>query len=622
MTAARSLALALVLSLGCSRGDRSSAKTASSTRDDVTVGKNVQVSAANANYSHAEVMIDADPNDANRLIACAMVSQPRVNQGWHVSERTITYISHDGGSTWQPTMEYTGPKDYPVVPPTENTPYSGDPSCTFGPNGTAYSAAILPGQKMPIGVRRSLDGGKTWGEMQTIRQVGDRAWLTVDRTAGKFKGRVYLAGGDGIAISDTGGTYYQGGSRHVKTIDEDVKTYSDNSSGVVLSDGTYVDLMWQPVNQMGPSAPFRMNHSIILSSDGGKTFTEPMRAVSGALTCPHEVGADVSTIAADANPRSLFHDRIYVTWSHYDRRRCAVFITHTYDRGKTWSSPIQVNDDRPNGIGGPNDFMGTVAVNKDGTVGVMWYDRRDTPDKRGYTVRFAYSLDGGDTFSPSVQVSEGVASWAADKRFTLHNANRGRYAPNDHRLELGSFDFGAGNNAGMAADANGVFRPVWIDNRTGVMQAWTAPVSVKGNTVVNGDSTVATFRDVSNVVRVDIVDIVYDGKRGEVTANAYLTNTSKDAIKGPIKVRAIAVKSDAGEIRVENADNGVEKNGAVWDFTEQLEEGGLPPGKQTSKPKRLVFSVRDVIPFWDPLTGDFGWYPAYVHLVTRVLAAP
>jgi hypothetical protein len=36
-----------------------------------------------------------------------------------------------------------------------------------------------------------------------------------------------------------------------------------------------------------------------------------------------------------------------------------------------------------------------------------------------------------------------------------------------------------GDTAGLAADAAGAFRAVWVDNRTGVPQVWTASVTVR-----------------------------------------------------------------------------------------------------------------------------------------------
>jgi hypothetical protein len=35
-----------------------------------------------------------------------------------------------------------------------------------------------------------------------------------------------------------------------------------------------------------------------------------------------------------------------------------------------------------------------------------------------------------------------------------------------------------GDTAGLCADADGVFHPLWIDNRTGERQVWTATFRV------------------------------------------------------------------------------------------------------------------------------------------------
>jgi hypothetical protein len=89
-------------------------------------------------------------------------------------------------------------------------------------------------------------------------------------------------------------------------------------------------------------------------------------------------------------------------------------------------------------------------------VGVCWYDRRDNPDNLGYYVRFRASVDGGRTWLPSVRVSTAAQVSSEDTRKN------------------------SGDTAGLAADADGVFHPVWIDNRTGIPQMWTATVKVRG----------------------------------------------------------------------------------------------------------------------------------------------
>jgi hypothetical protein len=152
--------------------------------------------------------------------------------------------------------------------------------------------------------------------------------------------------------------------------------------------------------------------------------------------------------------------RAYAVWpeARFDRRT-QIFIASSDDGGRSWTAPRLVSDDEPSSSNPrSNNFMPAVAVNGGGVVGVSWYDRRDNPDNLGYWPRFSASLDGGATFLASVRVSTSP-NLVLDSKETRLNS---------------------GDTAGLAADAAGVFHPVWIDNRTGVHQVWTAPVSVRG----------------------------------------------------------------------------------------------------------------------------------------------
>src|SRR5262249_2643549 len=142
-----------------------------------------------------------------------------------------------------------------------------------------------------------------------------------------------------------------------------------------------------------------------------------------------------------------------------DRSAHRIFFASSSDNGRSWTAPRVVDDDGAPGpvAGRANHFMPALAVNRSGVVGVSWYDRRDNPDNLGYWVRFSASLDGGATWLPSARVSTS-ANVVAD---------------NEARLN-------GGDTSGLAADASGVFHPVWVDNRTGVPQVWTAPVAVRG----------------------------------------------------------------------------------------------------------------------------------------------
>lgn len=133
-------------------------------------------------------------------------------------------------------------------------------------------------------------------------------------------------------------------------------------------------------------------------------------------------------------------------------------LAYSDDYGATWSRARVVTDNPPTDT--TDQFMPTLAVNVDGTVALLWYDRRDNPDNLSYYPRIAASLDGGASWLPSVRVS--TAPYAAGPV-----SQRSAFAGN------------GGDTAGLATTADGTFFPVWIDDRTGVPQVWTAPVTVQ-----------------------------------------------------------------------------------------------------------------------------------------------
>jgi len=101
-----------------------------------------------------------------------------------------------------------------------------------------------------------------------------------------------------------------------------------------------------------------------------------------------------------------------------------ILLAYSVDQGKTWSKPIVVNDDRDwpvtNALSnkGPDDTEPQVVVNNAGIVGVMWLDRRNNPQNHGYWVRFSASLDGGDTWLPSVPISAKPDTYLGREKIT------------------------------------------------------------------------------------------------------------------------------------------------------------------------------------------------------------
>jgi hypothetical protein len=277
--------------------------------------------------------------------------------------------------------------------------------------------------------------------------------------------------------------------------------------------------------------------------------------------------------------------------------RIQVMLASSSDKGKTWSKPVVVNDDRSpvKGGEGPDHLLPSVGVNKDGVVLVTWYDRREAKDNLGWRLRGAASLDGGETFSASMPIADAANAYPATTPWDLSAG-----ASSDEKasvvglsVSLQSFYTSGGHTTGLAVDADGTFHPTWIDNRTGTAQLWTSTVKVEGAVLKHGATELTELEDVSKHVTFELSNTELDRASGKLTVTARLKNTSKHTIEGPVKVRVLTLEAGIGVPRITSADNGESGTGAIWDFSSQVTGGSLGSMK-LSEPRTLTFQVSDL----------------------------
>jgi hypothetical protein len=564
----------------------------------ISVGANIHVSRLRDSLVHDEVMIGADPRDSNKLVACSIARAPG-----RYALRTIAYATADGGHTWMPTA-------------VDSSEMAGDPVCVYGATGKAFFISVPYGgkERSVLNVFRSVDGGQTWLSPTKVPRVPDRPAMAVDQSGGKYDGRVYIAYNasrllEGIdrnerrsalalvSSSDGGATFTYPVLRGVL---DDKNGGGWPLGAEVLSDGTVVILYRQRFDTIFGT---RSALKALTSTDGGATLSPAVPVADIIPRQPATTTWDVTSTAVDASS-GPFKDRVYVVWSDNRSGRSEAYIVYSADKGKTWSKPRAVNDDRPWPLGpdryqGPNHTTPEVAVNNDGIVGVMWYDRRDHPDDVAYDVRFSASLDGGETWLPSIRVSEKPMAtatrddpWAFDVRSMA--ADSTKHWPISLAVTRSEWVTG-GHTAEIATRADGVFFPLWVDDRTGRHQVWTAPVTVTGRVVKNGAPELAALDDISAKVTVELTYAARDRAKGLLTVTARLKNISKDTIRGPVKVRAIALSSKLASVSIANADNALTGPGAVWDFTTTLPGGRLLPDS-VGGVRTLVFRCEDMRP--------------------------
>jgi hypothetical protein len=80
-----------------------------------------------------------------------------------------------------------------------------------------------------------------------------------------------------------------------------------------------------------------------------------------------------------------------------------VHFSRSTDQGKTWSTPLRINDD-PKG-NGAWQWFGTMGVASNGRIDVVWNDTRNTGQDNLSELYYAYSRDGGLTWSKNAKVS-------------------------------------------------------------------------------------------------------------------------------------------------------------------------------------------------------------------------
>ena len=610
------------------------------TGSPISVSPNIQVSRQFPKLAHYETSAADDPAHPGRLIACSIVQhEDRAARSVHC------YASFDNGKSWPHVLELDA----------NIAPHIGQPAAAYGRGDTAFvvttvapfrrgeihipSSADVPfptlnewgveGMKRTIGVFRSIDAGKTWDRVSSFEFI-DGPTIAVDKTAGRFAGRVYVGGSlavsgysDGASSvrlyrSTDGGRTFLGPAQRTPA---EGGSFSAQSNSVMLSDGTLAFLVThgkprldagsanaQPQIGGGPIASARLQ--LLTSTDGGESLN-PEVTVSEWVTGR----GGGKSLAVDRGSR-FFKDRLYAVWADAATGRSVIRFAYSADKGRTWSAPVTVSDDRtpaePNS--GPDHSNPSVGVNADGVVLVAWYDRREIADGMGWRVWAAASLDGGVTFTPNRPVSEAPNAYTSQTEWIVGGPNvagggtrkpgieQGRpvtVAPKGRplsvALDLGSFFVTGGGNLGMAVGSDGAFRPMWVDNRTGIGQLWTSAISVSGAVEKHGARELADLTDVTDRVTLEAESTDYDRSTNTLTLVARLKNTSKDIVRTPLKVRVTSLSSLLGVPSIVGAENGVAGVGAIWDFGATIPAAGLQP-EATGAPRTLTFRLTDLRP--------------------------
>jgi hypothetical protein len=356
----------------------------------------------------AEVSIAINPKNPDNMIAASFQTghPPKPRAG------SYHYVTFDGGKTWKTVMT-----------PNPANLTQGDDVIAFSNDGIAYHVHLsFDGIRLARPVRAengmiinvSKDGGNTWSDgtaavnhINTVIPFEDKPGLIVDNApASRSKGNVYLA----WTRFDVYGSsnpehhsqiYFSRSTDQGQTFSMPFRI-SDTGGDCLDSDNTVEGA----VPAVGPKGEVYIVWAGPLglvfdkSLDGGLSFGKDkvIGEIPGGWDFSIEGlgranGMPVTGVDLSNGPNK---GTLYVNWIDARNGDPDVFVMSSPNGGDTWSSPVRVNDDPVKN--GKAQFFTWMSVDPvDGSVNIVFYDRRDTPGTQtGLTL--ARSVDGGRTF--------------------------------------------------------------------------------------------------------------------------------------------------------------------------------------------------------------------------------
>jgi len=380
----------------------------------VPVGKEVQL---NQLLGADEITVAINPVSPSQVIAGA-----NHNAGQEM------YFSSDGGTTW--TIQG-------VLPDT-----CCDPTVEWSSDGgVAYAASLS--DTIGVSTWRSFDAGQTWVDRVELGTSGsDKEFIHVDKSSSSpYQDSIYVTYHTGsvmqFARSINGGTSY------------------DTQSLPEAPDGIGSDITTDSAGSIYYFYAAFLPQQVVLlkSTDGGTTFGTAVEVAptKGEFDFPipsMETRRAWIYASADADRSGgTFDGSIYVAWtdtvdvevdSDPDSNHTRVYVANSRDGGANWnlSTPHSTSD-----MMTVDRWNQWLSVDEYGNVHVVFYDTRNSVDRTGVDLYYAYSADGGVSWSDPERVSTATSANLTDQQ------------------EFGDYN-------GLAVVADKVISS-WTDNREG-----------------------------------------------------------------------------------------------------------------------------------------------------------
>jgi hypothetical protein len=374
----------------------------------ITVGPNVNVTAAGGNQTEATVAID--PSNTQRIFVAS-------NPG------ATSRRSTDGGTTW--------------LAAGAGIPASCcDNVAAWDTFGNLFVVNINSALNAVV-LFLSTDGGANFTTLQTI-DTGSIDQPSVDAGGGA----VWVTWNDGT-IKARGAAVSGLGAANIGAFNAE-----ETATGANAVVGQFGDIAIGPTGQV--VVTYQSNTAVFVNTDGdglgaGGFGAQVQVTTTNVAKFDAITAQDSRTIDAEAN---LAYDRsgganngrlylVYTDEAPNESNDTDIFVRRSTDNGANWSGAVQVNDDATT----RSQFLSNISVDQtNGNVGVTWHDARNDAGNNNTQFFGSASTNGGVTFLPNFQISAGTSN----EDTAASGVDYGDYTSSDF--------------------AGGLLYPVWSDN--------------------------------------------------------------------------------------------------------------------------------------------------------------
>lgn len=406
-----------------------------------------------ANSYQSEVIICRNP--VNPLIMFGSSNAFNNTGTLFISEGV--YVSTNGGVNWFGSDTLQGA-------PIGN--HGGDPGPTIDKNGT-FIMTHLGYSTSGMFSNYSTNNGSTWSGTYTIASGSqDKNFAgTDDAPSSPYYGRSYVvwslftAATPPIAVSYTTNSGVSWSA--AATINTPPANHYSQGCDIRVGPNGEVYVVWAAPNTSAGNVEDYLGFAKSVNGGVAWTVTEnsyDMNGIRGTFPTKNNIRTNgFPRIDVDRSGGSR-NGWIYVVASEINLAPAGSdpdVVLHTSSNGgTTWSAGIRVNQDALNN--GKYQYFPAIRVDESGGVNIVYYDDRNTASDSS-EIYMSRSIDGGATFT-DVKVS-------------------------DHRFQPKSIGV-SGIATGYQGDyigitsGNGKIWPLWMDDASGIYQAWTTSVDL------------------------------------------------------------------------------------------------------------------------------------------------